>query len=87
MAFCDEQPEERVMNMFQKRRDNQIMGLELLSIALGNITRRVRLIASALLAFLFRGISTFKEWVRGRDVVIFSDNAGAEHATRKGANT
>jgi len=30
------------------------------------------------------GFSTFAEDVRGRDVIIFSDNSGAEHAVDKG---
>lgn len=53
------------MKAFKRRRDNQIMGLELLSIAYG--------------------LSTFADSLRDRDVVIFSDNTGAEHATQRGA--
>ena len=30
------------------------------------------------------GVSTFNDELKGRNVVIWSDNSGAEHATRKG---
>jgi hypothetical protein len=52
------------MECFQKRKDAQICGLEMLAIALG--------------------LSSFAEELRGRNVVIFSDNKGAEAAARKG---
>ena len=35
-------------------------------------------------AALHTGVSTFQEKLRGRKVVIWSDNSGAEYATRKG---
>ena len=51
-------PPEYLLEKFKRRRDNQIMGLELLSISLG--------------------LSTFDELIRGRNVVIHSDNTGSE---------
>lgn len=63
-AYCDEEPSAKVMSCFRRRGDNQIMSLELLSIAYG--------------------ISSFEEVLRGRNVVIFSDNTAAEAATVKG---
>ena len=39
---------------------------------------------TVLLHVLMIGVSTFDEELRGRNVVIWSDNSGAEHATRKG---
>ena len=49
-----------IVSSFRRRRDNQIMGLELLSISLG--------------------LCTFAELIRGRNVVVHSDNTGAEAA-------
>jgi hypothetical protein len=46
------------MKKFQRRGDNQIMGLELLSISLG--------------------LWSFQKLLRGRKVVVHSDNTGAE---------
>ena len=59
------------------------MGLELLSIALGARAPGYAYRLQCLLACM-AGVSTFAERFRGRDVVIHSDNAGAEHALRKG---
>ena len=63
--FCDMQPDEKQLGFFKKRGDNQIMSLELLSIALG--------------------VSTWADLLEGRDLVIWSDNSGAEAATRSGS--
>ena len=49
---------QQTLEAFRHRRDNQIMGLELLSISLG--------------------LCTFADLIRGRSVVIHSDNTGAE---------
>ncbi|CAK0889687.1 unnamed protein product, partial [Prorocentrum cordatum] len=60
--------------IFQRRRDNQIQGLELLSIALGMCT--------------FAGIAFACDCPRRRagcDLHIYSDNTGAESCLRKGA--
>ena len=51
-------PPAAVVNGFRRRSDNQIMGLELLSISLG--------------------LCTFADLIRGRNVVVHSDNTGAE---------
>jgi hypothetical protein len=65
VLFVDDQcyfthfaPPKHLIEKFKRRRDNQIMGLELLSISLG--------------------LSTFAELIRGRNVVIHSDNTGSE---------
>ena len=34
---------------------------------------------------LRQGLSTFHDRIKGRDIVIWSDNAGAEHSMRKGS--
>ena len=54
-----------LLRIFRRRKDNQIMGLELLSIALG--------------------LSTFSEQLRGKNVVVWSDNTGSEHGVKRGA--
>ena len=64
VEFCDMEPEESVLSNFRRRGDNQIMSLELLSIALG--------------------VCSFAQRLAGRNVVIWSDNTGAEIATEKG---
>ena len=62
---CDMEPPEDILNSWKARKDNQIMGLEILSIALG--------------------FCTYANDIAGRDVIIYSDNTGAEHAVAKGA--
>ena len=61
--YCDEEPSAGLVSFFRQRRDNQIMSLEVLSVAYG--------------------IPTFSEYLQGRDVVIFFENAGAEAAVAK----
>ena len=51
-------PPTELVDRFRHRRDNQIMGLELLSISLG--------------------LCTFAHLVRGRKVIVHSDNTGSE---------
>jgi len=51
-------PPSEVLERFRRRRDKQIMGLELLAISLG--------------------LSTWREKLKGRKVVIHSDNKGSE---------
>ena len=63
--FCDMAPKSEILQNFRRRSDNQIMGLELLSIALG--------------------LSSFEPWLRGRRVMIWSDNTGAESAAKRGS--
>ena len=53
-----EQPSEDVLGCFVRRRDSQIMGLELLAISFS--------------------LGTFADLIRGRRVVLHSDNTGSE---------
>ena len=62
--FCDMAPSERLLAIFRTRADNQILGQEMLAIALG--------------------LSSFAALLTNRRVVIWSDNVGAEAATRSG---
>ena len=56
--WCHMPAPDTIMDSFRCRRDNQIMGLELLSISLG--------------------FSSFERELKGRHVVVHSDNTGAE---------
>lgn len=73
------------MQSFKKRGDNQIMCLEILSIAFGEfadgavVSVRTYLVSSARI-----GLSALCDLLRERDVIIWSDNRGAEYATAKG---
>ena len=64
------------------------MNLEIVSIAFGipcsRISVRVGLESSHLT--LDAGLSALESFIRGRDVIIWSDNRGAERATHKGRN-
>ena len=62
--YTDGAPSQHVLEEFQQRDDAQIMGLEILAIAVG--------------------LATFADELRGRRVVVWSDNTGAESASRKG---
>ena len=62
--FCDMEPSQQILQSFERRSDNQIMALEMLSIALG--------------------ISSFSDILKGRRIVIWSDNTGAQAATSTG---
>ena len=77
-------PKEELLSSWIARKDNQIMGLELLSIALGASGNDV---LSCLCAASLHvpGVSSFSSRLRGKNVIIHSDNAGAEHALRKGS--
>ena len=72
------------MKFFKERRDNQIMSLELLSIAYGIEQCEHACCYAGSLLFMWRGISTFAKYLEGKNVVIFSDNKGAEAAVAKG---
>ena len=76
------EPDKSLMSSFKKRGDNQITSLEILSIALGKLSCNTSffLIEHS----VFAGWSTFAEELQSRDVVIWSDNSGAEAATRRG---
>ena len=67
---------------FVRRDDNQITGFEALAIAFGELlfapTQWVVLYGMPL------QVSTFANLVAGRNVVVWSDKAGAEWAIRKG---
>ena len=63
--YTDCEPPSVITNRWCARQDQQIMGLELLSIALA--------------------LSTFEHLCRGRRVIIFRDNRGAECCFRNGA--
>ena len=63
-TYTNMKPSDDTLKLFTRRRDNQIMGLELLSISLG--------------------LTTFKEQLSNRKVVVHSDNTGSEAATRSG---
>ena len=63
--YSDCPPPPEVTALWTVRKDQQIMGLELLSIALG--------------------LSVFADLLRGRKVIIHSDNTGAECCTRRGS--
>ena len=62
--YTDFAPTSELLAMFKSRNDNQIMGLELLSISLG--------------------LCTFERLIRGRNVIVHSDNTGSEAAIRRG---
>ncbi len=83
-SYCDMQPDKELMQCFKRRGDNQIMSLEILSIALG-ASRFLPFRHVPSVCLRWSGISTFAEQLRGREVVIWSDNVGAEKATDKGA--
>ena len=62
--YCDEEPRETVLRNFRRRKDCQIMGLELLSIAYGKEHVCVSPLAQPLYV-LYAGLSTFDEFIRG----------------------
>ena len=64
-CFTHLKPPASLLECFRRRGDNQIMGLELLSISLG--------------------LCTFSDLIRGRNIVVHSDNTGAEAAIRRGS--
>ena len=78
------EPTHDVLGMFYESGDNQIMSLELLAIALGLLAIYTAFTILVIFAALFKGISTFADEISGQNVVIYSDNTGAEAATRKG---
>jgi hypothetical protein len=80
--YCDMPVPDFMVNWFHKRADAQIMGLELLSIALGD-TSCIRHHLSGVVP-VFAGISSFAPLIEHRNMVIWSDNVGAECSYRKG---
>ena len=86
VSYCDMQPSKKIMCSFKKRGDNQITSLEILSIALGEYKYEfTHAVIHALIACV-TGISSFAKELEGRDLVIWSDNSGAESATRRGVH-
>ena len=85
LLYSDEAPEPRVLEQFKLRGDNQIASLEILAIAFGT---QIEGAATQLCVCAFgmpvSGLSTFAEYLRGRNVVVHSDNTVAEHSVRKG---
>ena len=81
--YCDAPPQAGVMASFRAREDGQIMGLEILSIALGRFFC-ARCSATVCACVCVPGISSFADLIRGRNVVIWSDNTGAEAVTKRG---
>ena len=83
--YCDEEPSETLMSFLEARNDGQIMSLEILSIALGVVAMSVvTLVVTCCVAHSCSGLSTFADKFRGRRLVVWSDNKGAEMATKKG---
>ena len=81
--YCDLEPSTELMAFFNERNDGQIMSLELLSIALG--TPPPAFLHDPGVSYTFcAGLSTFADQIRGRKLVIWSDNKGAELSTKKG---
>jgi hypothetical protein len=65
VLYVDREPTVEELALLDSREDLQIMGLELLAIALG--------------------LATFVDELTNRDVVVWSDNVGAEGAVRSGS--
>ena len=63
--YTDCAPPDEVVAFFKPRGDNQVMSLELLSIAFG--------------------FCTFASMLRGRKVIVYSDNVGSENNTKIGS--
>ena len=85
--YCDAAPSPSVLQQFAKRDDGQITSLEILAIALGAqfcYPCHVPQLSWLVCGVYVSGISTFGWALRGRRLLIFSDNKGAEHATQKG---
>ena len=88
ICYCDMEPSSEILKHFKSRGDNQIMSLEILSIALGSpifaLVLHVSQYAQPELFFLCSGISVFALKIGKSKLVIWSDNTAAEAATRKG---
>ena len=65
VVYTDWEPSAQCISAFYRREDSQIMGLEILSVALG--------------------LCAFGELLRGKHVMVFSDNTGAEAAIKSGS--
>ena len=80
--YTDCAPDEAVLAQFRPRGDNQIASLEMPAIAYG--TWLLQLVALIIVCMgLVPGLSTFAGDIRGRKVVVHSDNTVAEYGMRK----
>ena len=88
IRYCDCAPPDEVLKLFKVRRDGQIMGLELLLIALGAFITPLPIFVCLFVwsRRLCTGICSFEHHIRGERLVIYSDNTGAESACNKGAS-
>lgn len=86
VKYTDAHPGEQLMQFFKERRDNQIVGLEMLAIGThGHSGTGTFVHYRSSLLFAGLGLSTFHEELKGQRVVIWSDNTAAEYAIRKGS--
>ena len=85
--YSDAEPPQVIMQSFRRRSDNQIMCLEILSIAFGMLPFRLIRAGRACVWYgvANAGLSTLCDLIRERNVIIWSDNRGAECATAKGS--
>ena len=81
LTYTDHEPEQRILQQFFTRKDNQIASLEMLAIAYG---WQPDAAICPLRCCISTGLSTFKETLRGRRVIVHSDNTIAENGVRKG---
>ena len=81
LTYTDHEPEQRILQQFFTRKDNQIASLEMLAIAYG---WQPDAAICPLRCCISTGLSTFKETLRGRRVIVHSGNTIAENGVRKG---
>ena len=84
MSYTDCAPPAEVLEQFHTRNDNQIASLEMLAIAYGERCAPGCVCAAPSCVRLCSGLATFKAELRGRRVVVHSDNTIAEHGMWKG---
>lgn len=85
IEYADGPPTERMMEQFKVRNDNQIASLEMLAIALGeSCASLLQLCLYSINLYLCPGLSAFKDKLRGRNVVVHTDNTIAENGVKKG---
>ena len=80
--YADMETPKEIMESLLPRKDSQIMGQEIVSIALGENKVATPCLQNQ---SAMPGLSSFSHKIRGRDVVVYSDNAGAEWAVRRGS--
>ena len=85
IEYADEEPSAEGMQQFQRRGDNQIASLELLSIAFGLSTFAEKLKGYAYSVCLVPCLHCVAcARLCRRNIVVHSDNTTAEHGVRKG---